>query len=325
MAIVVTGAAGFIGRHVVARLLARGDEVVGIDRRRWRAQPGETSLVGDLAAADQAIDRVLATSDGVIHLAARPGVRDPARDIARLRHRDNVVAGARVLQATPDQVPVVVASSSSVYGGAGHPDRPNACHEDDPLRPRGGYSRSKVALEGHCHDRAMRGGRVSIARPFTVAGEGQRPDMALSLWIRALQRRDPVEVYGDVARRRDITDVVDVARGLVALLDLDAVTTVNLGTGVTHRLDEMIAVVAGAVGATPQVRVMPVDSCEAAATRADTTRCRDLLGFVPHTNLAAVVARQIAARVTTAVPVDRPRSAVTTGAPIMPAAVSLPA
>ncbi|CAN5896527.1 hypothetical protein BH23ACT10_BH23ACT10_02950 [soil metagenome] len=88
MAVVVTGAAGFIGRHVVATLRRRGTPVVGIDRRPWRSAAGERAIVADLADADPAVDRVLARADGVIHLAGHPGVRDrrgPAPRVQRDR------------------------------------------------------------------------------------------------------------------------------------------------------------------------------------------------------------------------------------------------
>lgn len=295
MYVVVTGAAGFIGRHVVARLRAGGVEVVGIDRLPWLPADGETPLLADLAEPDPRVCEALAGAAGVIHLAARPGVRDPAADIERRRHRDNVVAGARVLDGTPRDTPVVVASSSSVYGGAGAPERPRPCREDAPLRPRGGYARSKAALEGHCRARARRGGRVGVARPFTVAGEGQRPDMALARWIAALRDGRPAQVLGDVGRRRDVTDVRDVAEGLVRLLEVTGTPVVNLGTGVTHRLDTLVAAVADALGVPPRLRLVPAGPQEVPSTLADTQRCRDLLGLRLRTDLTDLVRRQVAA------------------------------
>lgn len=293
MTIVVTGAAGFLGRHVVARLLGAGDDVVGIDRRPWIPMAGEEVLRADLAAPDRRIDDALASARGVIHLAARPGVRDHTPDVERLRHRDNVLAGARVLDATPVGVPMVVTSSSSVYGGAGSPSAPRPCPEHAPLRPRGGYARSKLVLEQHCRARAQRGGRVHVARPFTVAGEGQRPDMALAHWIAALRAGEPATILGDVARRRDVTDARDVAEGLVRLLDVPGSEIVNLGTGVTHRLDELVTTVAAALGVAPRLRVVPVGHQEPPATCADTRRCHSLLGLRPHTDLPELVARQL--------------------------------
>jgi nucleoside-diphosphate-sugar epimerase len=295
MSVVVTGAAGFIGRHVVAALRRRGTAVVAVDRRGWTSQPGEVAVVADLADADANLDRLLHRARGVIHLAGCPGVRDRRPDIAVRRWRDNVLAGARVLETTPASTPVVVASSSSVYGGAGPAGRPRPCREHDPLAPRGGYARSKRVLERYAADRAAAGGVVAVARPFTVAGECQRADMAIASWIDALRGGRHVQLYGSGARRRDITDVVDVAEGLVRMLELRITATVNLGTGVTHRLDDVLGEVARACGVEPHVRIAPAVSADVATTRADVSRCQRLLGFVPTTDLPALVARQVRA------------------------------
>lgn len=302
MPVVVTGAAGFIGRWVVARLRAGGHDVVGIDRRPWVPMPGETSLVADLVDAPAPVLHALRRADGVIHLAGRPGVRDAAPDAARLRHRDNVIAGEIVCRATPDASPLIVASSSSVYGGSrrGADDQPHASAEDDPLRPRGGYARSKVALEAACARRFDAGGHVAVLRPFTVAGEGQRPDMAFSRWIAAASDGRPLVLLGDPDRRRDVTDVRDVAEGFVRALERRTLGAVNLGTGRSHRLRDLATTVAVTMGVELTTTTHPAAADEVVATRADTTRCSEELGFVPRTDLAELVARQIAA--TTPVP-----------------------
>jgi len=178
MTVVVTGAAGFLGRHLVQRLAGQGERVVVIDRRP--ALPAAAAgLVADLADPPDDVVTALREADAVFHLPGRPGVRDPCQpaDLDRLRHRDNVTAAIPVLTHTPAHAPVVVTSSSSVYGGS-PPGR--GSREGDPLRPCGGYARSKTLLEALCQGRARRGGLVAVARPFTVAGEGQRPDMALA-------------------------------------------------------------------------------------------------------------------------------------------------
>ena len=292
MNVVLTGAAGFIGRHVTATLTARGAHVVGIDRRIWNPLHGERCIVDDVAAPSPATLDALASADGVIHLAGRPGVRDDGPDAERARQRDNVVAGRVVLAATPPRVPVVVASSSSVYGGA--PGRPS--HEDDRLAPRGSYARSKVALEALCDRRAEQGGRVSIARPFTVAGEGQRPDMAFARWIEAARRGLPLTLFGSADNRRDITDVHDVAEGLVRMLERDVQTTINLGSGTSHRLGDLIQVIAAVVGTSVAVEPAPAHPAEVTATLADTTRCRELLGLAPSSDVTSLVTRQAGVR-----------------------------
>ena len=300
MAVVVTGAAGFIGRNLVALLAARGLDVVGIDRRLGTSAGGTPGVAAELRAdlADALpgpIDDALAEADAVFHLAGRAGARDegaPAAELARLRLHDNVLAAERVLARVKRQVPLVVVSSSSVYGGAGTGGRPS--REDDQLHPLGGYAGSKVALERRCAARAAAGGLVAVARPFTVAGEGQRPDMAIARWL-AAAAGEPLTVLGGTGRRRDVTDVQDVAEGLLRMAELAVTGPVNLGTGAARTLGELVAAVGAALGVTPEITVLPAGQEDPAATLADTGRCRRLLGFVPRTDLAALVRRQAAA------------------------------
>lgn len=292
MSVVVTGAAGFIGRHVVTTLRSRGYTVVGIDRRRWTPGDGEEVLVTDVSAPDGDARQALAAADAVIHLAGCPGVRDRAPDVAQRRYRDNVLAGQRILDLTPADTPLVVASSSSIYGGSRDG---RACHEDDPRRPLGGYARSKAALEERCDRRRASGGQIAVLRPFTVAGEAQRPDMAISRWLAAAVAGEAVTVLGSLDRVRDVTDVRDVAEGLVRAAEREVDTVCNLGTGRVHRLWEVIDAVTAVTGRRPPVRVVPAGTEEVPATRADTRRCARLLGFVPHTDLHALVVRQFAA------------------------------
>lgn len=296
MSVVVTGAAGFIGSRLVARLLRDGHRVVGIDRRAGMPA-GALSLVGDLSRPDALLREAIAGADAVFHLAGCPGVRDRAPDVAARRLRDNVLAGEQVLALTPPGVPVVVASSSSVYGGARHArGRDRACAEADALAPRGGYARSKAALEQRCARRAAAGGQVAVLRPFTVAGEGQRPDMALALWIDAARRGAPLRVLGSVERRRDVTDVRDVVEAFVRAAERGTTGVVNVGTGVGHRLIELADAVRAAVGADVPLVVEPASAVEPAVTLADTARCARALGFVPATDLTALVRRQALAQ-----------------------------
>lgn len=296
MPVVVTGAAGFIGRHTVDALLAVGHPVVGIDRRPTPTGPRHTHLAHDLVERHDDVRAALLEADAVVHLAGRPGVRDDSPGIERARWHDNVEAGTAVLADTPADTPVVVASSSSVYGGAERTAtgwRP--CHEDQPLAPRGGYARSKVALEARCAARRAAGGHVTVVRPFTVAGEGQRPDMALATWIRQAHEGVPFTVLGSPGRRRDVTDVRDVVRGMLAALETAPVTTVNLGTGHTHTLDDLTRAVAAHTGVPHRTELRDADPVEVPVTRADTRRCRAALGMVAHTDLDDLVDRQVLA------------------------------
>ncbi len=292
MAVVVTGAAGFVGSAVVRCLLDQGRSVVALDRRPQRStSPGVRPLMADLTDPRPVIaaqvGRALARAEAVVHLAGCPGVRDCAPDVAARRQRDNVAATERVLAAVMPGTPVAVATSSAVYGGAhGTPSS-----EDQPLRPRGGYARSKAAAEEVCRHWLRRGHLVTVARPFTVVGEGQRPDMALHRWVTAALQGRPLPVYGSPARSRDFTDVRDVARALVELTDLRVSGPVNLGTGVPHTLGQVLSAVAAVTGTAPQLQLEPAGLDDVPATWADPTRLERLLGWRPRTDLPDVVAR----------------------------------
>lgn len=302
MAVVVTGGAGFIGAHLVQLLAACGYQVVTIDRRPHAPAGACVHLVADLPDDDRdgGVGDALRGADAVFHLAGRAGVRDASADREWLRYRDNVLAAERVLGTVPPGVPVVVASSSSVYGGALHGGRLRPSAEVDRLQPRGGYARSKVALERRCWQRAAAGGLVAVARPFTVAGEGQRPDMAIARWLAAVRGGQPIRILGGPDRTRDVTDVADVAFGLLRMAEGGVMGAVNLGSGVGHRLGDLAATVGAVVGQRPRLVLEPASPAEPVATLADSGRCRRLLGFVPVTDLAALIARQAAAAPTAA-------------------------
>jgi len=290
VATVVTGAAGFLGRSLVALLLARGEPVVAVDRRPVEPRPGLTPLTADLADPDEPVRAALAAADRVFHLAGLPGVRDRCPPAAR--HRDNVLATEQVLAAVPARTPLVFTSSSSVYGGS---DCGRASAERDPVRPRGDYARSKVAAEVRCRSRLAAGGQVVVARPFTVAGPHQRPDMALARWIEAATTGRPVRILGSPDRTRDVTDVGQVARALVALADQEVRGTVNIGTGAGHSLAALVAAVAAALDVEVRTELAPAHPAEVRDTLADPARLRRLIGWVPQTDLPALVARQVAA------------------------------
>ncbi|MQA26975.1 MAG: SDR family NAD(P)-dependent oxidoreductase [Micromonosporaceae bacterium] len=298
MTSVVTGAAGFIGRALAQHLVERGEHVIAIDRRPQPPLPAApvagrlTVLTADLTSDDAAVRAALADADQVYHLAGCPGVRDRAADVEARRQRDNIDATAAVLAAVPLRTPLVVTSSSSVYGGSAH-GRPSA--EDQPLRPRGGYARSKAAAERLCLQRLEAGGVVAVARPFTVAGEHQRPDMAISLWLAGARAGLPLRVLGSPDRTRDITDVRHAAQALVDLADRETSGLVNIGTGAGHTLRDLVTAVAHALDTEVRTLVEPAHPAEVTDTLADTRRLRRLVGWAPTTDLPDLIARQAAA------------------------------
>lgn len=290
MTVVVTGAAGFLGSAVVRHLRARGDNVVAIDRRPVARRAGVVPIRADLCLDDPGVRAAVRRADAVIHLAGCPGIRDRLPDVERRRQRDNVDATSAVVAATPWQVPLVVASSSSVYGGARFG---RASREGDPCHPLGGYAASKVRTEQVCRARLDAGAPVVVARPFTVIGEGQRPDMALSRWVDAIRLGRPLRVFGSLERTRDFTDVREVARALTALLGSTGV--VNVGSGRPRTLGEAVDAVGSVLGVEPLVWIEPASADEVADTWADTSRLADLTGQVPQTDLVDAVERLVAA------------------------------
>lgn len=290
----MTGSAGFIGRHLTDALVERGYRVTGVDRQSRFDSGDYEHYILDLGDDPQTsgLLGLMAGADVVFHLAARPGVRGHGSAIQRERYRDNVVATRHLLDVTPPSTALVVTSSSSVYGGSRH-GRP--CREGDELLPRGGYARSKVIVEQLCEVRRERGGVVTVVRPFTVAGEHQRSDMAFSIWLDALSRGEPIRIFGSPSRSRDITDVRDVVEGLIRAGERGLNRTINLGTGVGYRLIDMARVLMDVYGRETDVVTHPVSAEDVDATLADTTLCQELLGFTPQTDLYSLLARQAAA------------------------------
>ncbi len=304
MSIVVSGASGFVGASLLPTLVAAGHRVVALDRQplpsSLTALPGVYSLHTELSRPNAPTRDALREAQAVVHLAGCPGVRDNSPDVAYRRQRDNVDAICAVLESTPADTPVIVMSSSSVYGGTKRPawtraEAPvRASHEDDVLHPRGGYAASKVATEQVCRTRAESGGHVLVVRPFTVLGEGQRLDMAVARWAAEAAATGEVTILGSPQRTRDLTDVRDVCTSLIALLNGGFTGTVNLGTGRPRTLADLASAVCAAVGVAPRFKVVAAHGAEVAHTRADTARLLAWSGSAPQTDLAQVVNRSVA-------------------------------
>ena len=298
MKALVTGSAGFIGSKLVRHLAARGDELVGIDRLRRRGSAG-LHVTMDLAERTNLpeLARWTAWADVVFHLAARPGIRSNSPGIDLRRHRDIIVATEHVLAVTPGRTHLILASSSSVYGEAARRNnsfRPS--RESDQPRPISRYGHYKRWMEKLGQDYRRFGDGLAIARPFTVIGAGQRPDMALSIWIDAVHRGEPVRVFGSLDRARDVTDVDRVVDGLVAMADLRYCGFVNLGAGRPRPLRDLVEAVFHTTGLEAPVQVVPASPEEVKATCADPTLAQRELGIDLTTDLLQATRRQVAAR-----------------------------
>jgi UDP-glucuronate 4-epimerase len=303
-AVLVTGGAGFIGSHLVDRLLAEGREVVGIDaftgyysrRRKERnlesaSRKGGFRLVeGDLLDFD--LDVLVRGVDGIVHLAGEPGVRRSWGGALRRYLERNVVSTERLLEAAwRNGVPrFVYASSSSVYGSdPGHP-----VEEDYPRRPTSPYGLSKLAAEELIQlYRRERGVPGTILRYFTVYGPRQRPEMAVSRFIFSALRGRPVDVYGDGEQIRDMTYVADAVDATVAALDAPP-GVYNVGGGTRATVNALLDAVSRVTGSPVEPRYGPASEGDMRSTWADSRRAARSLDYLPRTGLDEGISAQVA-------------------------------
>lgn len=288
----VTGGAGFIGSHVVDRLLARGDDVTLIDDfndyydpaiKRRNVHPRASVVEADFRdpgvwdALDPGGFRAL------IHLGARAGVRPSIAD-PTLYTTTNIHGTVLALQwATRAGTPVLFASSSSIYGD----DNEVPYREDGALVPISPYGASKAAAEillqsyRRCFDLPS----VSL-RFFTVYGPRQRPDLAIHKFARLIDAGHAIPVFGDGSSSRDYTHIDDLCGGVFSALDRLLAGTLehavyNLGSDAPIRLDAMIDAIAHAVGKPAILDRLPMQQGDVKRTWADLTRSRAGLDYAP--------------------------------------------
>jgi UDP-glucuronate 4-epimerase len=310
MRTVVTGGAGFIGSHLVDRLLADGGEVIAVDNfdTFYDPQVKRRNLAGALAsprfrlverdirdAAEMA--RLVAESrpDAIVHLAARAGVR-PSIEQPALYADVNVTGTVHLLEAASRLQPLprfVYASSSSVYG-----DRDDApFRETDPVdHPVSPYAATKKACELLAHAfHHLHGLPVTGLRFFTAFGPRNRPDLAISKFARLIERGEPVPMFGDGSTRRDYTYVGDIVEGIVRAVDrCRAHHLYNLGNSSPVTLREMIAALGRALGKEPRVERLPEQPGDVRQTYADVSRAAAELGYQPSTTFPEGLARYAA-------------------------------
>jgi UDP-glucuronate 4-epimerase len=280
---VVTGAAGFIGSHLVEALLARGDDVQAVDGFTDYYEPQrkeENAAAFDVRRLDLADESLeLDGVAGVFHLAAQPGVRASFEHFD-LYLRRNLLATQRVLDAVAAaNVRLVFASSSSVYGDA--PEYPTS--EDAKLEPISPYGITKLAGEQLVRSYPV---DAVILRYFTVYGPRQRPDMGFSRLIDCLLDDREFELYGDPSR--SFTFVGDVVDATIAAMELASAGAIyNVGGGEEATLREAIELLERVSGRAARVRQGERARGDARRTAADVTRIRAELGWSPRTSLEA--------------------------------------
>ncbi|HEV2520245.1 MAG TPA: NAD-dependent epimerase/dehydratase family protein [Thermoplasmata archaeon] len=293
----VTGAAGFIGSHLVERLLASGWRVVGIDDLDPYYSPamklsnlaavgthrGFRLLRRDLLHLD--LRPLVKPGTTIFHLAGQPGVRPSWGRPFERYVRNNVLVTQHLLEMARRSRParLVYASSSSIYGA--QPERP--LPETTLPRPISPYGVTKLAAEHLVRVYRLAFGLPTVAlRFFTVYGSRQRPDMAFHRFFEMARGHRPIPVYGDGSQKRDFTHVSDIVNGLVAAGHPDAPGEVyNLGGGSPATLSEALRHIEEVSGIALRLQRKALPVGDPPSTWADTRRAESDLGFRPKTRL----------------------------------------
>jgi len=309
--ILVTGGAGFIGSHLVERLLAENQWRVPVvdDFNDFYAPAVKHANVAPYIGRDDfqlieadirerpALDEVFAENrfDVIVHLAARAGVR-PSLDEPVLYAETNINGTLNLLElARIHQVKqFVFGSSSSVYGiNAKVP-----FSEDDPIRqPISPYAATKAAGEMLCHTYAhLYGIRSVCLRFFTVYGARQRPDLAIHKFARLISDGRAIPVFGDGTTRRDYTYVDDIIAGVRAAINYQGsmYEVINLGESRTVELRELIELLERELGRNAVIDRQPVQPGDVPQTFADIAKARQLLGYNPQTPIEEGIHRFVA-------------------------------
>jgi UDP-glucuronate 4-epimerase len=324
MKILLTGCAGFIGMHTCERLLARGDEVIGVDNlndyydpalkqarlTRLLAHPSFRFERLDIADAG-ALDQVFATHrpQREVNLAAQAGVRYSLKN-PQAYVTSNLTGFVNVLEACrqPAVEHLVYASSSSVYGH--NTDLPFRV-EQDVDHPVSLYAATKKSNElmAHCYSHLFRLPTTGL-RFFTVYGPWGRPDMALWLFTRAILDGKPIDVFNEGRMRRDFTYIDDIVEGVVRVIDHVATPDpaydrrtpnaavsdapyrlYNIGNQTPVPLLDFIAAIEDALGRKAVRNLLPMQAGDVEATYADVSALDEAVGFKPATPIEVGVRR----------------------------------
>jgi len=300
--ILVTGGAGFIGSHLVDRLLAEGGwQVTVVDdfndfydpaikranASRHQDEPNYRLFEADIR--DQAaLKKVFAGNsfDCIVHLAARAGVR-PSLEQPLLYAETNIIGTMNLLELARERgiKQFVFGSSSSVYGS----NAKVPFSENDPIRqPISPYAATKAAGELLCHTYThLYGIRCVCLRFFTVYGPRQRPDLAIHKFARLISEDKPIPVFGDGTTRRDYTFIDDIIAGVRAAIDYKEsdYEVINLGESRTVELRELISLIEKELGTKAKIDRQPLQPGDVPQTFADITKARQVLGYNPQTQI----------------------------------------
>lgn len=300
---VVTGGAGFIGNNLIRTLLRQdpltritciddfdpfySPDIKKLNIRDLKENPGFRLISNDLAKTSGAelCDLVSGPVDAIIHLAAKAGVR-PSIQNPLAYQQANVIGLQNMLDFAKEKniKQFVFASSSSVYGVNDH----FPWKENEQLMPISPYASSKLSGEmlGHVYSKLF-GIRFLALRFFTVYGPGQRPDLAIHKFTKAILKGQPITMYGDGSTSRDYTFVNDTVQGIIGAMSYmkSDFEIINLGNNYTITLKQLIAAIEELTGKKAVIEQLPDQPGDVPKTFADISKAKELLAYNPQTQL----------------------------------------
>ena len=300
MKVLVTGGAGFIGSHIVRKLLQAGHSAVVVDDFNDFYDPAiKRANVQDFATEVEVVEASIEDAEGmmsvvtqgkfdtIIHIAARAGVR-PSLENPRAYIATNITGTYNLLEAARagGVGHFLFASSSSVYGLA----RTVPFSEDLPLpQTLSPYAATKLAGEHLCGNFShLYGLRVACLRFFTVYGPGQRPDLAIHKFTDRIFHGKPIQQFGDGTTRRDYTYVDDIVQGVMGALKYRRTPfeIFNLGENQTTTLTDLIEAIETALDKKAVIERLPEQQGDMPLTCADIDKARALLGYNPRIKIS---------------------------------------
>ncbi|MGV9011306.1 MAG: GDP-mannose 4,6-dehydratase [Flavobacteriales bacterium] len=309
--VIITGGAGFIGSHLVDRLMDEGGWHVTVvddfqsnypravkmaNLARHFGNPLFTLVEGDILE-DEVLDRIFIGVNGqavtLVHLAALVGVR-PSLDRTKDYHRVNVTGTLKLLERSrlAGVSHFVLASSSSVYGELTELPWKESATDLKPVSP---YAATKIAAEEFTRVYArLHGLNATVLRFFTVYGPRQRPDLAIHSFFSKMVQGLPIQQFGDGGTQRDYTYVDDIVAGVRKAMErhLDApdgqgaFDVFNLGNSNTVALRDLISTIEKQTGQKALLEVLPEQAGDVPRTCADIEKAKNGLGYAPSTELA---------------------------------------
>ncbi|HMX05672.1 MAG TPA: GDP-mannose 4,6-dehydratase [Chitinophagales bacterium] len=294
----VTGAAGFIGSHTSHKLLEQGHTVVGIDNvndaydprmkeyrlKKLQALPGfkfHRRDISEKSCIELFKDEKL---DGVIHLAARAGVRYSVEN-PWVFLESNVTGTLNMLEVCRQYgcKKIVMASTSSIYGENPQYPTPETASSSEPMQP---YAASKKGAEALVHSyHHLFGIDATVVRYFTVYGPAGRPDLAIFRFVKWIMEGEPIRINGDGNQSRGFTYVDDIARGTIAALKPLGYEIINLGGHEVISINDLVTLVEDLTGKKANVQYGPPNLADMFMNQADVTKARNVLGWDPQVKL----------------------------------------